>query len=118
MFIQFCLTEKYIGKVKRRKIRKSYKRSWKNDKKIKVMDMCCGKGGDLLKWKQANVDYVIFVDLAEKSVEECKKRYHHMQLQKSNRLFDAEFIVHDCTKVIYKHIFKNLLIFFKKIFFF
>ena len=24
-----------------------------------VLDLCCGKGGDLLKWKEGGIDYLV-----------------------------------------------------------
>lgn len=66
--------------------------------------MCCGKGGDLLKWKKANITHVICSDLAEVSVEQCQHRYNEMLNRSSNErgfapIFTAEFIAADCTKV-------------------
>ncbi len=29
------------------------------DRSIRVLDMCCGKGGDLLKWKKGEIDHLI-----------------------------------------------------------
>ena len=26
---------------------------------ITVMDLCCGKGGDLLKWKEGGIGYIV-----------------------------------------------------------
>lgn len=65
--------------------------------------MCCGKGGDLLKWRNNNVKHLICVDLAKISVEQCEKRYNEMKERDPNSgnkdLFCAEFVVADCTKV-------------------
>lgn len=71
---------------------------------IRVLDMCCGKGGDLLKWRNADIKHLVCVDIAETSVEQCRIRYEDMnQRQKRERryqqLFSAEFHVADCTKV-------------------
>ena len=62
--------------------------------KISVLDLGCGKGGDIKKWKIANVSRVTFVDVAEKSLEECKKRYE--EAKRPN--FEAEFIHLDATE--------------------
>lgn len=67
--------------------------------------MCCGKGGDLLKWKNNNIRHLICADLAELSVEQCQQRYQDMKQRGShsnyNKFFTAEFITADCTKVSY-----------------
>jgi len=63
--------------------------------------MCCGKGGDLLKWKNANIKHLICVDLAEVSIKQCKERFQEMKERdkRSQELFSAEFYDADCTKV-------------------
>lgn len=70
---------------------------------IKVLDMCCGKGGDLLKWRNANIKHLICVDLAEVSIKQCKDRYQEMLERNRNPryppIFSAEFYDADCTKV-------------------
>ncbi|KAJ9596553.1 hypothetical protein L9F63_012425, partial [Diploptera punctata] len=71
---------------------------------IRVLDMCCGKGGDLLKWRRANITHVICADIAEVSVEQCQNRYNDLQNRSRNErgfapVFTAEFISADCTKV-------------------
>lgn len=72
--------------------------------------MCCGKGGDLLKWRNANIKHLIGVDLAEVSIRQCKERYEEMKERDKRArgrnensrfpaLFSAEFHDADCTKV-------------------
>ncbi|WWD16610.1 hypothetical protein CI109_101038 [Kwoniella shandongensis] len=58
----------------------------------KVLDIGCGKGGDLNKWKQARIALYVGLDLAETSVEQAAERYSRMQ--RAN--FDAYFFAHDC----------------------
>lgn len=65
----------------------------KNTSKISVLDLGSGKGGDILKWKKANVSRVTFADIAEKSIEECKNRYENPV----RAHFNAEFIHLDAT---------------------
>ena len=43
-----------------------------------VLDIGCGKGGDLLKWQRARVDYVVCADIAATSVDQCENRYNDM----------------------------------------
>lgn len=64
---------------------------------LRVLDICCGKGGDIGKWQKARVEHVVFADIAEVSVEQCKARYDE-QKRHSQRLFTAEFISVDCSK--------------------
>lgn len=71
---------------------------------VRVMDMCCGKGGDLLKWRNADINHLICADIAETSVKQCKMRYEEMDQRqhrdrRSRAPFTAEFLVADCTKV-------------------
>ena len=44
---------------------------------MSVIDAGCGRGGDIKKWIMSrNVDFVLFTDIAENSLIECKKRYN------------------------------------------
>lgn len=56
-----------------------------------VLDLCCGKGGDLLKWKTGRIKYLFAADIAEFSVDQAKTRY-----QSGNFPFNADFIACDC----------------------
>ena len=84
-----------------------------------VLDMCCGKGGDIQKWLKSNsVGHVVFADIAETSVQHCQERYNgvangqrnHPNKRFRQSVFSAQFITADCTKVS-----KNEGIFFKPI---
>ncbi|EFO16763.1 hypothetical protein LOAG_11740 [Loa loa] len=68
--------------------------------KTTVLDLCCGKGGDFLKWRIGNVAHVVAADVASVSMEQCEKRYKGMKARENPRrpLFSAEFIVADATK--------------------
>ncbi|KAI9104674.1 guanine-N(7)-methyltransferase [Phlyctochytrium arcticum] len=57
-----------------------------------VLDLCCGKGGDLLKWSKAGIQHLVGVDIAAVSVEQAKGRY----TQGRGHAFSAEFIAADC----------------------
>ncbi|XP_043259969.1 mRNA cap guanine-N7 methyltransferase [Colletes gigas] len=94
-WIKSMLISEYLDKIKQDK---------GHGTSLNVLDMCCGKGGDLLKWKKGNVTRVICVDLASISVEQCRHRYNELVNKSSNEwkfdpIFSAEFIVADCTKV-------------------
>lgn len=67
---------------------------------INVLDLGCGKGGDLLKWQRGNIHHVVCADIAETSVNQCEKRYSELRRRGSKQLFTAEFITADCTKVL------------------
>lgn len=56
-----------------------------------VLDLACGKGGDLQKWRKAQVRSWIGVDIAGSSVEEARRRYGEM----GGPVFRAEFHVLD-----------------------
>nr|XP_019563910.2 mRNA cap guanine-N7 methyltransferase [Aedes albopictus] len=67
---------------------------------LRVMDMCCGKGGDLLKWIKGNITHLICTDIAEVSVEQCEARYKNITQkpdQGGGKLFTAEFFAADAT---------------------
>lgn len=43
-----------------------------------VLDLCCGKGGDLHKWMQASVTTYVGCDIARLSVTEAAKRFNNL----------------------------------------
>ncbi len=40
----------------------------------RLLDIACGKGGDLHKWKHSKIQYVRALDISEKSIEEARRR--------------------------------------------
>lgn len=42
-----------------------------------LLDLACGKGGDLYKWIDSNITYVKGYDLDLESINEAKSRYNH-----------------------------------------
>lgn len=89
----------------------------KSIKKIKVLDLGCGKGGDLKKFLNVGINSYFGIDIAENSIEEAKRRYDEMMTKyfgtnyktllykyennyENNgidcmQLFDADFLVQD-----------------------
>ncbi|XP_071487902.1 mRNA cap guanine-N(7) methyltransferase-like [Diadema antillarum] len=68
-----------------------------------VLDLCCGKGGDLLKWTKGNIKKLVCADIAEVSVQQCQKRYNDLvqrNRRQNNPVFAAEFIAADCADVL------------------
>lgn len=67
---------------------------------LRVLDICCGKGGDLLKWQKGNITHLICTDIAQISVEQCEARYKKVtQNDPPNRKsFKAEFFTADATR--------------------
>ncbi|KAH9624554.1 hypothetical protein KSS87_017764 [Heliosperma pusillum] len=67
-----------------------------------VLDLACGKGGDLIKWDKANVGYYVGIDIAEGSIEDCRRRYNgdadqHQRRKKFS--FPARLLCGDCFEV-------------------
>lgn len=88
-WVKSVLIQEYTDKIRE----KDYGRS------LRVLDICCGKGGDLSKWQKARVEHVVFADIAEVSVQQCQTRYDDLRSRsRGGRLFTAEFIAADCTK--------------------
>eukprot|EP00696_Hemimastix_kukwesjijk_P019729 gnl/Hemi2/9096_TR3153_c0_g1_i1.p1 gnl/Hemi2/9096_TR3153_c0_g1~~gnl/Hemi2/9096_TR3153_c0_g1_i1.p1 ORF type:complete len:347 (-),score=43.44 gnl/Hemi2/9096_TR3153_c0_g1_i1:85-1125(-) len=59
-----------------------------------VLDLCCGKGGDLLKFHKAKVGFVVMADLSPVCVSHALNRYNTMT--GGQGLFEAIFISGDC----------------------
>ncbi|KAJ2549330.1 mRNA cap guanine-N7 methyltransferase [Coemansia sp. RSA 1933] len=59
----------------------------------RVLDLGCGKGGDLRKWAHANIGEFVGMDIASVSVEQAGERYNEMR-----RIckFPARFYAQDC----------------------
>ncbi|KAF8361954.1 hypothetical protein PRIPAC_88877 [Pristionchus pacificus] len=60
----------------------------------KVLDLACGKGGDLPKWSIARVGSVVLTDIAEVSVEQARGRYEESKAERRCN-FPAQFITLD-----------------------
>lgn len=67
---------------------------------VSVLDLGCGKGGDLLKWRRGGINHLVCADIAGVSVEQCKSRYEEMKRRSHahEKIFKAQFITADCSK--------------------
>ncbi|XP_007254739.2 mRNA cap guanine-N7 methyltransferase [Astyanax mexicanus] len=67
---------------------------------VAVLDLGCGKGGDLLKWRKGRISKLVCADIADVSVEQCRQRYDDMRRRShpNERIFSAEFITADCSR--------------------
>uniref|UniRef100_A0A3Q0RAR6 mRNA (guanine-N(7))-methyltransferase n=1 Tax=Amphilophus citrinellus TaxID=61819 RepID=A0A3Q0RAR6_AMPCI len=72
---------------------------------VSVLDLGCGKGGDLQKWRRGGIDHLVCADIAGVSVEQCQVRYEEMKRKsfRNEKIFTAEFITADCAKVHLHH---------------
>ncbi|POY74336.1 hypothetical protein BMF94_2530 [Rhodotorula taiwanensis] len=59
---------------------------------IKVLDLGCGKGGDLQKWSKAGTGGYVGIDIATVSVEQARSRWEGIRFNR----FPAEFYALDC----------------------
>lgn len=73
------------------------------ERRLLVVDLGCGKGGDLGKWQQApqTVDLYVGLDPADISIDQARDRYSAMRTGRGQRrprghLFHAEFVPKDC----------------------
>lgn len=60
-----------------------------------LLDMACGKGGDLLKWMECSIPHVWGYDIDEKSIKECIKRY--TELKETYHSVDYKFSTKDLS---------------------
>ncbi|XP_076611343.1 mRNA cap guanine-N(7) methyltransferase [Chaetodon auriga] len=69
---------------------------------VSVLDLGCGKGGDLLKWRRGGISHLVCADIAGVSVEQCQSRYEDMKKKShvNEKIFTAQFITADCTKEV------------------
>ena len=61
-----------------------------DQKGIRILDLGCGKGGDLRKWDQQHVSEMVMLDIADVSIQHARSRYTESSLP-----WDAHFFVGD-----------------------
>lgn len=61
----------------------------------KVLDMGCGKGGDLNKWAKARISEYVGLDVAAVSIDQARQRYESFKGPR----FDATFAACDCYNI-------------------
>ncbi|XP_078031720.1 mRNA cap guanine-N(7) methyltransferase [Epinephelus lanceolatus] len=73
-----------------------------SSQQVSVLDLGCGKGGDLLKWRRGGIDHLVCADIAGVSVEQCRSRYEDMKKKShvNEKIFSAQFINADCSKEV------------------
>ena len=67
-----------------------------SERGFKILDVGCGKGGDLQKWRHQNPSLYVGLDPADVSIQQASGRYREMKHKSRGRLFHAEFQVKDC----------------------
>ncbi|KAL4955306.1 mRNA capping enzyme-domain-containing protein [Aspergillus filifer] len=73
------------------------------EKRLLVIDLGCGKGGDLGKWQLApqTIDLYVGLDPADVSIDQARDRYAQLRTgrgprQRRGPLFHGEFVIKDC----------------------
>lgn len=93
-WIKSMLINEYLTKIKDGK---------RHNSPIHVMDMGCGKGGDLLKWRKGGITHLICNDIADVSLDQCKSRYQDMTSRngrdRNSSIYTVENIAADFTKI-------------------
>jgi mRNA (guanine-N7-)-methyltransferase len=70
-----------------------------DERHIKVLDIGCGKGGDLQKWQSSRkLELYVGCDPADVSIKQARERYETMKkrTRRGQYLFHAEFYTKDC----------------------
>jgi mRNA (guanine-N7-)-methyltransferase len=69
--------------------------SSRHGKKLRVLDLGCGKGGDLQKWQKAGLKEYIGVDIADVSIQQARSRWEQLRGPR----FEASFYALDAFSV-------------------
>lgn len=66
-----------------------------------VLDIACGKGGDLLKWSKANISSYVGIDISSQAIDDAMERYKGRSSDKQygmSGLGDVKFMCYDCCE--------------------
>lgn len=63
---------------------------------MRVLDLAGGKGGDLKKWRVADISHLVLADVAHISVKDARDRYLKLRNSLASSLFPALFVAADC----------------------
>lgn len=88
-----------IAKYSRDQLNAAVNGHGRGGKKLKVLDLGCGKGGDLQKWQKAGLREYIGVDIADVSIQQARSRWEQLRGPR----FDAYFFALDAFSVSQLH---------------
>jgi ubiquinone/menaquinone biosynthesis C-methylase UbiE len=63
---------------------------------IHLIDMCCGRGGDIFKWDRSKIDKVLAIDNHKDSIDEAINRYKKVSKKIKPRI---SFVLGDVSKL-------------------
>lgn len=63
-----------------------------------LLDLACGKGGDIYKWIDNNIRYVEGYDINEESIQEANNRFNKVINKPTSKNFNYTFNVKDLSK--------------------
>lgn len=64
-----------------------------------LLDLACGKGGDIYKWVDNNIRQVQGYDINPESIDEAQKRFSKVVSKPTSKNFDFTFEVRDLSKM-------------------
>lgn len=59
----------------------------------RILDVCCGRGGDIFKYTDVKPEFVYFIDISSESINEAVRRY---EAGRRNINYKAKFGIADC----------------------
>jgi len=92
------LIQEYVGKLQSKRPDLAMTSGYKGRFGLKVLDIGCGKGGDLIKWSKAPIHNLCGVDIAQQSIRQAERRYREMKKRSRQHIFEANFWAKDCTR--------------------